>query len=590
LYRSRFRASFCPGFCLALCHFYGVSALRGSFFSKSRAMAEAPPVHGAAEDIVEIEGVTSDTYTGVAATRVGARQAREGAEDRKEEHKLSFIQPHKEKRFKLYMKYEGRKGPPAWIKARLPKHGGFEDGAAGGIKKMFLNFYNRLRELLSVHSVHLRSETGIAIPDEDALSGYVGYGGMIYVVDGSAPGKQAENQVWFWGANSWSSPKGDSPSHVLTLGRKRICSMSCGPEHAMALTEGGRIFAWGKNDFGQLGTGDEEDRALPSATELPYEAYIVQVACGGRFTLALTKRGDVWSWGRFQASNFPRLFTDSWCNGYESRGENGIKGLKIAQVAAGDQHMAVRTKEGQVYTWGYNDYGQLGWGIHGTDRVGQQRPNQVKGAIENEEIIEVVCGGGHTVAISKTARVFAWGSNANGQLGHAMRDVFPEPVEIPLGDPVCKVRAGWQCTVYITESARPIICGGIKAEGPSVADAMAMQTEGEDGEPLPPLPTAAGGGARAEATVMDVLSSGMEVINEVVVEAGVGEAHGILVCYDGSVRGYGYNRQAQAAGDFTDETFVKPTRIEDLPDGFKGFQVAVGGASSYALLKPPGVP
>merc|ERR1719321_537518 len=79
-----------------------------------------------------------------------------------------------------------------FLKARLPKHGGFEDGPSVAIKKMFCGHYNRLREMLSIHSIHLRSETGIAIPDEDAISGYVGYGGLIYVVDGSAPGKPAE--------------------------------------------------------------------------------------------------------------------------------------------------------------------------------------------------------------------------------------------------------------------------------------------------------------------------------------------------------------------------------------------------------------
>mmetsp|Transcript_42246 Transcript_42246/g.99195 ORF Transcript_42246/g.99195 Transcript_42246/m.99195 type:complete len:549 (+) Transcript_42246:109-1755(+) len=544
---------------------------------------EAPPVHG--EDAVDIEGVGADAYSSVVQQRSADRKAREAAEDSKsaEEAKPKFIQPHKEKRFKIYMKYEGRKGPSAWIKARLPKHGGFEDGPAIAIKKMFCNFYNRIREMLSVHSVHLRSETGIAIPDEDALSGYIGYGGLIYVVDGSAPGKLPEWQVWFWGANSWSDPKGDTPSCVLTLQRKRICQISVGKEHAMALTEGGRVFAWGKNDFGQLGTGDEENRALPVYTELPYETFISQVAAGGNYTLAITKRGELWSWGRFQASNFPRLFTDTWCNGYEAKNEMGLKGLKLKAVSAGDQHMGALTKEGKLYTWGYNDFGQLGWGLHGEGRVGQQKPNQVKGPLESEEVMDFACGGGHTVAVTKSMRIFGWGSNTNGQLGHAMRQCFPEPMEVPLGDPVSKVKCGWQCTVYITESARPIICGGVRAEGPSVSDMQRAADGGEDG-PAPEV----GGGPQREAGVMDMVSSGMEVFNEVVTDAAVGEAHGVLICYDGTVRGWGYNRQAQAIGDFTDDTFVKPGPVDEMPAGFKGVSAAVGGAQSYAILKPPG--
>eukprot|EP00747_Dinoflagellata_sp_TGD_P165057 gnl/TRDRNA2_/TRDRNA2_185854_c0_seq1.p1 gnl/TRDRNA2_/TRDRNA2_185854_c0~~gnl/TRDRNA2_/TRDRNA2_185854_c0_seq1.p1 ORF type:complete len:587 (+),score=124.40 gnl/TRDRNA2_/TRDRNA2_185854_c0_seq1:97-1761(+) len=550
---------------------------------------EAPPIHGDdKEEIVEISGVGSDEYTNIAATRKSDRISREKAEDSKEDFKPKFIQPHKEKRYKIYLKYEGRKGPAAWLKARLPKHGGFEDGPSMSIKKMFCNFYNRMREMLSIHSVHLRSETGIAIPDEDAISGYIGYGGLIYVVDGSSPGKLAEQQVWFWGANSWSDPKGDEPSNVLTLSRKRICQISVGKEHAMACTEGGRIFAWGKNDFGQLGTGDEENRALPVYTELPYETFIASVSAGSNYTLAVTKRGELWSWGRFQASNFPREFSSTWCNGYEAKGELGIKGLKIAQISAGDQHMGVLTKDGKVYTWGYNDYGQLGWGLHGTDRVGQQKPNQVKGPLENEQVVEIGCGGGHTVAITKSSRIFAWGSNANGQLGHAMRDVFPEPVEIPLGDPVSKIRVGWQCTVYITESARPIICGGIRAEGPTVADMQKPPGGEDDDAPAPEMDMPKGGGPRAESSVMSMMDTGMEVMNEVVTEAAIGEAHGIMVCYDGSVRGWGYNRQKQAIGDESDDTFVKPQFVEGLPEGFKGASVSVNGAQSYALLKPPG--
>mmetsp|Transcript_131565 Transcript_131565/g.421047 ORF Transcript_131565/g.421047 Transcript_131565/m.421047 type:complete len:554 (+) Transcript_131565:115-1776(+) len=549
---------------------------------------EAPPLHGNdAEELCEIEGVTGDAYQSLTQQRTADRKARESAEDGKQEVKLKFIQPHKEKRFKIYMKYEGRKGPPAWIKSRLPKHGGYEDGASAAIKKMFCNFYNKQRQMLSPHSVHLRSETGIAIPDDDAISAYIGYGGMLYVVDGSAPGKLPEYGVYFWGANSWSDPKGESPSPVLTLSRKRICQISVGKEHCMALTEGGRLFTWGKNDFGQLGTGDEENRALPVLTELPYETYIGQVACGGNYTLGLTKRGEVWSWGRFQASNFPRLFTDTWCNGYESKGEMGLKGLKITQVRAGDQHMGVLTKEGKLYTWGYNDFGQLGWGLHGTDRVGQQKPNQVKGMIENEEIIDFAMGGGHTCAITKSCRVFGWGSNTNGQLGHAMKQCFPEPVEIPLGDPIAKVRAGWQCTAYITESARPIICGGIRAEGPSIADMQ--NAPGEEGEGGAAPEMQRGGGPRAESGVMDMVSTtGVEVMMDVVTEAAVSEAHGLLVCYDGSIRGWGYNRQKQAIGDDSEDTFVKPAFVDDLPEGWKGYQVAVGGAQSYAILKPPG--
>ena len=122
------------------------------------------------------------------------------------------------------------------IKARLPKHGGYEDGPSIGIKKMFISSYNRLGERLNPHSCHLRSELGIAIPDEDSISGYIGYGGLVFVVDGGAPMKQPEDDVMHWGHASFAPPAGCSPEPMLALQRKRVAQISVGTEHAAAVS------------------------------------------------------------------------------------------------------------------------------------------------------------------------------------------------------------------------------------------------------------------------------------------------------------------------------------------------------------------
>lgn len=543
--------------------------------------AEAPPLYG--EDAVEIGDASAQEYTDLAAQRKAKRKAREEAENtfvKESEYKLDFIQPRKEKRFKVYFKYEGRKGPPMHLKTRLPTHGGYEDGPSLGIKKMFVGNYNRLRELLSVHSIHLRSELGIAIPDEDSISGYVGYGGLIFVVDGSAPGKQPEDHVYSWGKTTFSAPEGDMPSPMLTLDRKRITQVSVGVEHAVAVSEGGRVFSWGINDFGQLGTGDEDSRMLPVLTEVPYEVFISSVSCGGRFTMALTKKGELYSWGRMQASNFPRLFVDSWCNGCEAKGEMGMRGLKLAKVCGGDMHMAAMTKEGKVFTWGYNDYGQLGWGLHGVDRVGQQRPKEVGGILENEVIVDICAGGAHTAVVTKSGKVFAWGSNAIGQIGHGLRQTHAEPQEVSFPHKMTKCRAGWQCTLFISDENRAITCGGVCADGPKI-DTPADTAEGEKNDTAPPVPS---------GNVLDMISGGNDLLEVDVVEAAIGEAHGAAVCKDGSVMGWGYNRQAQAVGSFTDDTFVKAGKIvmaDANASTWAAVGVAVGGSQSYALLRPP---
>eukprot|EP00397_Hematodinium_sp_SG-2012_P016679 GEMP01017026.1.p1 GENE.GEMP01017026.1~~GEMP01017026.1.p1 ORF type:complete len:553 (+),score=121.03 GEMP01017026.1:72-1730(+) len=547
---------------------------------------EAPPLYG--EDAVEIDGCTGDVYTNLASQRKGYRLAREEAENSfktKDQYKLNFVQPHKEKRFKVYFRYEGRKGPPIFLMTRLPKHGGYEDGPSLGIKKMFVGHYNRLRELLSVYSIHLRSELGIAIPDEDAISGYVGYGGQIFVADGSAPGKQPEDQVYAWGKLPFSGPDGDMASSMLSLERKRITQIAVGTEHAVAVSSGGRVFSWGLNDYGQLGTGDEMQRMLPSLTEVPYEVFIESVSCGGRFTMALTKKGELWSWGRMQASNFPRLFVDQWCNGYESRGELGLRGKKLAKVVGGDTHMVALTKEGKVFTWGYNDYGQLGWGMHGLDRVGQQKPKQLDGLLENEVVADICSGGAHTAVVTNTGKVFAWGSNSIGQIGHGLRQCHPEPQEVSFSQKMVKCRAGWQCTMFITENQRAVICGGIAAEGPKVEtnDQTNETPEGGEANGGPAAPLLGG-------SVLDLVSGGSDLLDADVVEGAIGEAHAIVACADGCVIGWGYNRQLQALGCSSDDTFVKAEVVvmaDAKASTWKAVSVGVGGSQSYALLRPP---
>lgn len=84
-----------------------------------------------------------------------------------------------------------------------------------------------------------------------------------------------------------------------------------------------------------------------------------------------------------------------------------------------------------------------------------------------EPATHVACGGAHTVVVTGSNHVYGWGSNVNGQLGHGLRQVFPEPQHIQLGDPIQSASAGWQATLYITTKSKSLICGGIMQSGPS---------------------------------------------------------------------------------------------------------------------------
>ncbi|URD93408.1 Regulator of chromosome condensation (RCC1) repeat [Musa troglodytarum] len=89
-----------------------------------------------------------------------------------------------------------------------------------------------------------------------------------------------------------------SPQWLEALKDSCISQISGGWRHTMALTSDGRLYGWGWNKFGQLGITDNDDPCSPVQVKFPEEQKVKQISCGWRHTLALTERGNVFSWGR----------------------------------------------------------------------------------------------------------------------------------------------------------------------------------------------------------------------------------------------------------------------------------------------------
>ncbi|CAE8728072.1 unnamed protein product, partial [Polarella glacialis] len=87
----------------------------------------------------------------------------------------------------------------------------------------------------------------------------------------------------------------------------KVVQVAAGESHALLVTMSGgtaRVFAVGDNEFGQLGQGDtsrRRDSNVPvEVSTLSYDAAIAGVACGGQVCMAVSQRGEIWSWGRNQ--------------------------------------------------------------------------------------------------------------------------------------------------------------------------------------------------------------------------------------------------------------------------------------------------
>jgi len=168
---------------------------------------------------------------------------------------------------------------------------------------------------------------------------------------------------------------------------QRVTAIAAGGDHSMAVTVGGTLLAFGSNKHGQLGTGDSLDRMIPTEVPIAFEAErnssplrAMQVQCGTSHTAVLVQsRGHMEvrttgdnSYGQLGLGDrnervrfHPVEMLVPSTNPMNANIEFKRVPSRIVCICAGDWHNAAITHDGQVFTWGRGDCGQLG---HGDDK------------------------------------------------------------------------------------------------------------------------------------------------------------------------------------------------------------------------------
>lgn len=85
-----------------------------------------------------------------------------------------------------------------------------------------------------------------------------------------------------------------------------------------------------------------------------------------------------------------------------------LNGITVTEISCGDSHTCALSSDGDVYTWGAGQVGQLGHG----DYLRQSLP--IKVANINERIVQISCGKKHSVVLGCEGRLYSWGSNECG--------------------------------------------------------------------------------------------------------------------------------------------------------------------------------
>ena len=279
-----------------------------------------------------------------------------------------------------------------------------------------------------------------------------------------------------------------SESQNLSDPNEQIADVQLGAQHILILTNKGRLFSYGGNDYGQLGynTPQQEDASreydtryfsnkakqvkppiYSTSSNNGMELRFTQIAVGSYHNIALTDNGYIFVWGRnddgqlgcavldgnqnrasptgefegssnyhnrmeddsmkSSSSKMPKMSDESK---YERPGQASIlseiislRGTPIRQIAACKNTSYILTYSGDIYAFGNNSFGQLGF-----------KGNKQKGTfiykikeVIHKKIIKIVPGLRHVLALSWDKRVFSWGNNSKGQLGYESMGNFESP-------------------------------------------------------------------------------------------------------------------------------------------------------------------
>nr|KAF6270751.1 HECT and RLD domain containing E3 ubiquitin protein ligase 2 [Myotis myotis] len=144
---------------------------------------------------------------------------------------------------------------------------------------------------------------------------------------------------------------------------KHVVHIACGSTYSAAITAEGELYTWGRGNYGRLGHGSSEDEAIPMLVAGLKGLKVIDVACGSgdAQTLAVTDNGQVWSWGDGDYGKLGRGGSDG-CK--TPKLIEKLQDLDVVKVRCGSQFSVALTKDGQVYSWGKGDNQRLG---HGTE-------------------------------------------------------------------------------------------------------------------------------------------------------------------------------------------------------------------------------
>ena len=257
-------------------------------------------------------------------------------------------------------------------------------------------------------------------------------------------GRNMEGQLG-WGDDT---PEESLPALVTVPGGLKVKAVSCGESHTVIITVDNNLYSFGNNASGQLGLGNTDNKNVPTlVTTIPDSLKVKAVSCGDNHTVIITEDGNLYSFG---LNNRGQLGLGSNINSNVPSLVIDLNGLKVKAASCGKLHTVIITEDGELHSFGSNEFGQLGLGLG--DIINKKVPTLM--TVPNDLKVKAVsCGLLHTAIITEDDNLYSFGENSGGQLGLGdyINRMIPRLVPLPDRLKVKVVSCGLLHTVIITK-------------------------------------------------------------------------------------------------------------------------------------------
>ncbi len=329
----------------------------------------------------------------------------------------------------------------------------------------------------------------------------------------------------------------------------------------LAVTNG-PVWACGDDSYGQLGNGTTSTGAASTPVRVlglngsGYLSGVTAIAAGSLYNLALTASGAVYSWGR---NNYGQLGIGGTMDSAYPIAVAGLPG-GVTSIAAGKnyEHSFALTAIGAVYSWGHNGYYQLGLG----DTTNRSAPAAV-GYLASG-VVAVAAGNLHSQVI-KDGFVYSWGTNNHGELGNGTYTTGAAP-ELVFGVGGSGYLSGVAAVAAGSEYAVALLSDG-------TVRAWGRNDQYQLGN---------GGTPSTSAYPIQVLGAGGSGYLSDIVAIAAGAYHGLALSASGAVYAWGQNTKGQLGNGGTSYGLPYPIMVAGLP---RIVAISAGGQHSLAVAE-----